>query len=174
MRAAGMGDPGQMNAIQSLNGLAAYLSVQMRPTGSGALRNQEMDKFIQALPNLSQDAVGRQKALAFLTNYAGRVQDENQFANEYFMRPKADGTPTMNLIGLERAMNAPKSQGGLGEVVPHAPPMSAGPEAAQKFLSGIDSGRPYYAWAPKVDKSGTPIRNERGQVVYDYDLAVKA
>ena len=173
MQAAGLGDPKQMNAVQALNGLAAYLSVQMRPTGSGALRNQEMDRFMQALPNLAQGAAGREKAVAFLLNYANRVQDENQFANEYFHRPKADGSPALNLIGVERAMNAPKSQGGLGEVVPHAPPLSAGPQAAQTFLSGIDSGRPYYAWVPKVDKSGTPIRNERGQVVYDYDLAVK-
>jgi hypothetical protein len=191
MQAAGMGDPKTWNAIQALNGLAGYISSQMRPVGSGPLRTQEMNRFMQALPGLSQNEAGREKALAFLLNYSDRIQDENQFANEYFHRQKPDGSgEALNLIGVDRAMNGPKSQQiapglfGLGEVVPHAPPMSQGTQAANEFLNGkegpngvrtggIDSGRPYYAWVPKIDENGKPVRNERGQQVYDYDLAVK-
>ena len=174
MQAAGMGDPKTWNAIQALNGLAGYISSQMRPVGSGPLRTQEMNRFMQALPGLSQNEAGREKALAFLLNYSDRIQDENQFANEYFHRQKPDGSgEALNLIGVDRAMNGPKSQGGLGEVVPHGPPISQGTQAAQTFLNGIDSGRPYYAWVPKVDENGKPVRNERGGIVYDYDLAVK-
>jgi hypothetical protein len=147
LRDAGIISGDQADAMSVINGLKNYLAVQMRPTGSGALRAAEMDRFEQALPDMqTQTPEGRRKALAFMQNYADRVQAESEFANDYYSRPGANGQPSFNLRGLQGAMDAPKSQGGLGEVIPHAPPLTAPNADHQAFLGNIAPGRPYYGW----------------------------
>jgi hypothetical protein len=182
LAAAGVISGKDADQVQLINGLTSFLSTEMRPKGSGSLRGQEMTNFQKSLPTLTESAPGRQKALAFLLNYNDRVQAENDFAQEYYMRPKAGNPdePTRNTLGLQKAMDAPTSQGGLGEVVPHMPagmwnvPGGGSAEEARNWIqSTVQPGRPY--WGPEAvkDSKGRPVLNPDGSQKYQLGLQVR-
>jgi hypothetical protein len=166
-KAAGAITPEQADTVQTINGLTNYLSVVMRPQGSGALRGQEMTNFKTSLPSIMQGENGRQKALAFLLNYNDRIMKENDYAQEYYMRPNAAGQPTRNTIGLQTAMDKQ-----LGEVVPHMSP-APGTSARDWIVNNVEIGRPY--WGPEAvkDDKGRPVQNPDGKPKMRMGLQVR-
>jgi hypothetical protein len=156
-KAAGAITPEQADTVQTINGLTNYLSVVMRPQGSGALRGQEMTNFKTSLPSIMQGENGRQKALAFLLNYNDRIMKENDYAQEYYMRPDATGQPTRNTLGLQTAMDK-----ALGEVVPSMSNRPTGTSARDWIVNNVEIGRPYWGPEPAKDDKGRPVLNPDG------------
>jgi hypothetical protein len=127
LRAAHLLDGPTADATQLLQGLTAFMATEMKPKGLGPLRIQEMNAFQGSLPTLLQSDEGRQKAFAFINAYSQRIQQEADFAHNYFKRPVANdqpdakpGTtmPARNLDGMWGAMGKTPDQGGLGSVLP--------------------------------------------------------
>ena len=150
----GVTTPEQATDTQLMQGMTNMLSTELRPKGSGRLLLPEIDAFRSDLPNLLEQPDGRIKAAAFLKNLNDRSQEESDFANQYFKRPDANGQPSFNLDGLAKAMAKPKSEGGLGPIVPPMPPLAtltadpAGPAAAATnwLKQNVEVGRPYMGW----------------------------
>lgn len=174
MRTTGFLPEGQATSAQLLNGLSAFMATRLRQTGSGQLRNLEMAKFQQALPNMLQNADGQKKALAFLMNMNDRIIGEADYAHEQFRRPVPDpqnpgqtmpayNIPTNFYKGMEAQPvldeNGNRVGGGLGPVLPHYSgpmPANANDTAAydQWVQQNVKPGRPYYGlrWDAKNNR----------------------
>ena len=156
--------PEQATDTQLMQGMTNMLSTELRPKGSGRLLLPEIDAFKSNLPNLLQEEGGRIKAAAFLKNLNDRSQEESDFANQYFKRPGPDGQPAYNNDGLAKAIAKPRSEGGLGPIVPPMPPLSAfgtDPVAAVAgaktwLKQNVEIGRPYMGWQLPKDKNNRP------------------
>ena len=156
--------PEQATDTQLMLGMTNMLSTELRPKGSGRLLLPEIDAFKSDLPNLLQEPGGRIKAAAFLKNLNDRSQEESDFANQHFKRPGPDGQPAYNLDGLAKAIAKPRSEGGLGPIVPPMPPLSAfgadpvGAVAGAKtwLKQNVEIGRPYMGWQLPKDKNNQP------------------
>lgn len=127
LRAAGFLSGDTADATQLLQGLTAFMATEMKPKGLGPLRVQEMNAFQGSLPTLLQSEEGRQKAFAFINAYSQRIQQEADFAHNYFKRSVANDQPdakpgsimpARNLDGLWNAMGKTTEEGGLGSVLP--------------------------------------------------------
>jgi soluble lytic murein transglycosylase-like protein len=150
---AGVIKPGTTDAVTVFTGLTNHLSTQLRVSGAGGMSDKDLNSFKTVMPRLLQSSDGRAKAVAFLQNIADRIVEGNSFTQDYFSRidPRT-GKPAHNLTGLPAAINAPRSKGGLGPVMPAAPRFSQderGAAEAEAWLQeNTRSGRPFTAWVP--------------------------
>jgi transglycosylase-like protein with SLT domain len=101
-----------MTASQAFDGLVSLVSTQLRAEGTGRLSNQEMDRFLHALPAIGDSQQSRALKIGVLTAISDRIVKENQIAQAHFNRPGGNG----NMNGLDDELDK------LGEVIPTAPP----------------------------------------------------
>ena len=101
-----------MTASQAFDGLVSLVSTQLRAEGTGRLSNQEMDRFLHALPAIGDSQDSRALKIGILTAISDRIVKENQIAQAHFNRPGGKG----NMNGLDDELDK------LGPVIPTAPP----------------------------------------------------
>jgi hypothetical protein len=180
-------DPDKVSNAQALQALSGFASLSMRPPQSGAFRELEINNLQGSLPNLLQDARGRQEALARLKSIYQRTIDEYTFAQNHMLRPDANGNPTMNLNNLYPAMQQPmqidpatgaRTGGGLGHVIAEPPPMSASDADYQTYKkyvqNNLRAGMPYYDWRKRTDPTtNQTVLGQDGRPIYDMKLFVK-
>ena len=155
---AGIIKPETQTAAQLINGLTDYLSLDLKPTGTGALRTQELPLLKGLTPQLGQSPQAQQQALARILNYTQRVKDEYDVARENFGTvDSATNLPNYKILykNLDAPMqlddNGRRVGGGLGPVVPEPPPLAANPTPAdltamrryQAYTNNLPSGMPY-------------------------------
>jgi hypothetical protein len=161
-------DPKTATVTQLVNGLTDYLSLDLKPAATGALRVGEIPMLKGLLPQLGQAGPAQQQALARILNYTQRVKAEADFANENFGAndPKTN-QPNYKILykNIDAPMqldeNGQRVGGGLGPVVPEAPAPVANPnpgqiEAArryQKYVANLPSGMPYNTYERQNDGS---------------------
>jgi len=150
LKLAGIISPETADNISLFRGVTEHLSTQLRATGTGSMSDKDLDTFKSALPQMMQTPDGRLKAAAFLQNLADRIVAEQAFATDYFTRvDPATGKPAHNLKGLNKAINAPRDQGGLGDVLPQMPKFTGdkGYDNAVAWIqNNVNSGQPYMVW----------------------------
>ena len=186
---AGAVTPEQATNTQLTQGITKYLSVLLRPEGSGRQNVPEIEAFKTVLPTLMEDADGRAKAQAFLQNQTDRVPEELNFKQKYFNRiDPTTGKPAYNLTDADVAMSQPRkvdpqtgiNSGGLGPIVPPMPPQSSflppkppGTPLTSDDLNtvrtntqnwinnNVEPGRPYMGWDyPKDPKTKLPDKTK--------------
>jgi hypothetical protein len=187
MKSAGFISGDTVDRVQLINGLTAFMSTRLRQAGSGQLRNLEMAKFQNVLPNLALETPdGQKKALAFLMNMNDRIISEADYTHEQFRRPALDqngkqlmdpqsGRPMLEYNipnNFYKNMESPaitdangnRTGGGLGPVLPHftgSLDPASDPAAYQAYVQSQKPGRPYYGLrAVKDPKTGQTTMQE--------------
>ena len=172
-------DPKTASITQLVNGLTNYLTLDLKPTATGAMRIQELPMLKGLMPSLATDTPTQQQALARVLNYTQRVKDEYDFASEHFGDAKTgpDGQPVMMSSGIARPnyriayqnIDAPmqldengrRTGGGLGSVVPTPPQLSSNPTASEvkamtsynRYVQNLAPGMPYNIYEQQPDGS---------------------
>jgi hypothetical protein len=166
LAAAGIVKPETATAAQLINGLTDYLSLDLKPTGTGALRSVELPLLKGLAPSLAQSPQAQQQALARILNYTQRVKDEYDFVGENFGKvDPATGQPNYKIqyknidAPMQLDENGQRVGGGLGPVVPEPPPLSPNPTPKQqaaalsytKYVANLPSGMPYNIYEKQQD-----------------------
>jgi hypothetical protein len=128
----GGGTPEQrarMTASQAFDGLVSLVSTQLREIGTGRLSNQEMDRFLHALPSIGDTQEGRRLKIGILTAIVNRQVQENAIAQSHFNRPGGQG----DLNGLDDELEK------LGPVIPQAPPAPTPSMSADERAAAIQA-----------------------------------
>jgi hypothetical protein len=168
LASAGIIKPETQTAAQLINGLTDYLSLDLKPTATGALRTQEIPLLKGLGPQLSQSPQAQQQAAARVLNYTQRVKDEYDLARQNFGAiDPTTGQPNYKILykNIDAPMvlddNGLRVGGGLGSVVPEPPPMPANPTAADvkaaqrytRFVANLPAGMPYNTYQKQPDGS---------------------
>lgn len=139
---------------QAFSAIINRVAGEMRPEGSGALSDRELDIYKSAFPELSQSDEGRRLVLSLMKTAAIRKQQEHEYREEFFQNNKT----TAN---VGREMDKPESQGGLGFMIKRPPPITGDAktdgELARAYVSGIEPGTVYFVW----DRHAPPGTKER-------------
>jgi hypothetical protein len=184
------GDEQQATAAQMLQAARNYLSIELKPAATGSLRVPEMENLKSYTPGQLNTPQAQQEMIARLIAYQHRIQQEANFAGNYFGRddPKNPGQRIYDNRGMLPAMNAPVKYdqngtvtgGGLGPVVPEPPPLTAPDAEHQAYQNyvrkNVAPGMPYQTYEPKknadgsfqLDANGKPIP-QRVTKVQGYD-----
>jgi flagellum-specific peptidoglycan hydrolase FlgJ len=166
LTSAGIIKPETQTAAQLINGLTDYLSLDLKPVATGALRTQEIPMLKGLGPQLGQSTQAQQQAAARILNYAQRVKDEYDFARENFGAvDTTNGQPNYKILykNIDAPMqlddNGRRVGGGLGPVVPEPPPLKANPtpndlramRQYQSYVGNLPSGMPYNVFERQPD-----------------------
>jgi hypothetical protein len=163
-------DPQTATVTSLVKGLTDFMSLDLKPTATGALRNQEIPMLKGLMPDLATSKPTQQQALARILNYTQRVKDEYDLASENFGNKDASGRPNYKILyknidaPMELDQNGRRVGGGLGAAVPEPPPMPADPRTAtpgqteaarryNKYVSALPSGMPYNIYERQTDGS---------------------
>jgi hypothetical protein len=174
----GIVDPSKATAAQLLIAARNFLSIETKPAATGSLRVAEMDKLQSYTPGMLDTDQAKQEMISRLIAYQQRIQDERDFAGNYFGRtdPKT-GQRIYDNRGLDKAMNAPVQYdqngvvtgGGLGPVVPEPPSVNAPDAEHQAYLNyirrNVKPGMPYQTYAPQTDANGNIVRDTNGRTM---------
>lgn len=142
---------GPQSVTDKMPGWAAFSAIvnrvagEMRPTGSGALSDRELDIYRSAFPTLAQSDEGRRLILSLMKTAAARKEQEHEFRENYFQTKKT----TAN---VSTAMDEPPEKGGLGYMIKRPPALTGNDakdeEAAQGYVEGVTPGTVYFIWRP--------------------------
>jgi soluble lytic murein transglycosylase-like protein len=160
LASAGIIKPETQTAAQLINGLTDYLSLDLKPVATGALRTQEIPMLKGLGPQLAQSTQAQQQAAARILNFTQRVKDEYDLAQQNFGAVDAAGQPNYKILykNIDAPMqlddNGRRVGGGLGPVVPEPPPLQANPtkedltamQRYQKYVGNLPSGMPYHVY----------------------------
>jgi len=160
LKTLGLVDPASVDAQTNIRGVLSYISSELKPTGTGALREYEMNAIRNSLGTGTMDLDAQRLALARVLNLQDRIMQESDAAAELWGAAQESGNPTKGLGTFQRDLDTK-----LGPVIHDAtvdmPKLGLDPTDPAQVGKWLSSGV-VAAHRPVV----VPVRNaETGQVL---------
>jgi hypothetical protein len=164
LKSLGITDPDQVDAQTSLRGILSYVSSEMKPTGTGALREYEMNAIRNSLGTGTMGLDNQRLALARILNLHDRIINEADAAGELWGNAQESGNPTKGLGTFQKDLDTK-----LGPVVHDAtkemsPADLADPAQVGKWVTSgvVAPHRPVIV--PTYGQDGQLVRNQNGTI----------
>lgn len=166
LKTLGIVDPDKVDATTALRGILSYISSEMKPTGTGALREYEFNAIQNALSSGSMSLKDQRLAMARILNLQDRIIQEGDATGELWGSAMESGNPRSGLGSIQKNIDAR-----LGPVIHDAvkemPAAGFDPtdiNSVGKWVQSgvVRSGRP--VMLPKFNDDGTVMRDRNGNI----------
>jgi hypothetical protein len=164
LKSLGIQDPDKVDAQTNLRGILSYVASEMKPTGTGALREYEMNAIRNSLGAGTMSLDAQRLALARVLNLHDRIINEADAAGELWGGAMESGDPRKGLGTFQKDLDTK-----LGPVIHDATkemPQAdlADPAQVGKWISSgvVAPHRP--VTVPVYDQNGQLVRNPNGTI----------